>query len=753
MANKKRIATSVAAVATAAALLLGGTFAWQGINQTALNEASDVINPGGRLHDDFSYTEEIKNKDVYVENFADEAIFARVRLEEYFGITMNKGVEGAEKTENIVGDKNEDGTYNYVVFTGYDSLTDGDVSAGGTDAEENPYWTWTTGGETVYMPTFNLDKDSLQADINGTYDYVDPDTDENDPYGDYVDWSTFLGENDVEGVGATKTANEIYDADTNNVDDDGTTTVDNVTHTAKYTDYAELISMSDWLEKLYETDDGEGNYDAGALDNYWVYDADGWVYYSKAIPGRNDDGTTNATGLLLDGIKLNQVMDDSWYYAINVVGQFVTADDVGKSDNTGFYTDGAPSAEAEELLSAIGVDMSGEAATPDDGDEDEGDEGDQYVPFNIVNNISDNKWDDVIYMSADAFASDGTGNGLQLMTFYGDTSENGYASDVEWSLESLDDKSYTANESADEYSVYTIKSDKTVDEIAAGETFMFRVTASDNQYPDNPFSSEYTVIIGEESPLTMTVDMKDPELYDWIYPTVTITSSTDPNFNYNHENDYSYIDITFYTDDTRTVEADTNQIRYDSSDCSYYIDAEGTYYYTATYTNGELTASCEGVVECVKPEVDFDLSVDYDSELVSYDAATNTYTMSKAGTGTWGDTTIEFTLTGKTGEEDVGVSIYGEAKMDGTPYVRDTTFDGASETGFTYYIDADGNTVCCVTQGENGEDSPDASLVGENLYNVSLYPTNSSFSVSFTYYYGSFEYDTVTVNFVVDIAE
>ena len=76
MANKKKIATSVAAVAMAATMLLGGTFAWQSISQTALNEASDIVNPGGRLHDDFDGT----NKDVYVENFADDPIYARVRL-------------------------------------------------------------------------------------------------------------------------------------------------------------------------------------------------------------------------------------------------------------------------------------------------------------------------------------------------------------------------------------------------------------------------------------------------------------------------------------------------------------------------------------------------------------------------------------------------------------------------------------------------------------------------------------------------
>jgi len=86
MANKKVVAT-IAAVATSAALLMGGTMAWQSINQTALNEASEVVNPGGRLHDDFNGT----NKDIYVENFADEPIFARIRLDEHFEIRIDDG--------------------------------------------------------------------------------------------------------------------------------------------------------------------------------------------------------------------------------------------------------------------------------------------------------------------------------------------------------------------------------------------------------------------------------------------------------------------------------------------------------------------------------------------------------------------------------------------------------------------------------------------------------------------------------------
>ena len=361
MANKKRIATSVAAVATAAALLLGGTFAWQSISQTALNEASDVINPGGRLHDDFNGT----NKDVYVENFADEEIFARVRLEEYFEIVMNKGTD-AETKEYIVGYEETDAEGNFVlddegnpkkhyeIFTDYTS--DGEFGAANVKNDEGEttysWWNWTTGGETQYLPTFNLNKDSLAADINGTYAGSDgnPDTEE-DKYTDYVDYLNGYDINDpVEG-------DEIYDADTNDVDEgkdavEGTNikTIAGESHAITATESATLMSMQEWI-------------DAGSNEGpYWVYDTDGWVYWAQPIPGRNEDGSTNATGLLLDGIELNQAMDDSWYYAINVVAQFITADDLGKTDGTGFYDTEkgtVPSAAALELLKAIGVETEG----------------------------------------------------------------------------------------------------------------------------------------------------------------------------------------------------------------------------------------------------------------------------------------------------------------------------------------------------------------------------------------------------------
>ncbi len=305
MRNNKKKLTSVIALTVAGTLLLGGTFAWQSISQVALNEKSETCNPGGRLHDDFDGT----NKDVYVENFADEPIFARVRLDEYFEIIMNGGTP-AEKTTVITKGATKGDTSTYITHKfGEENATDG-------------YWTWVTGGSTQYMPTFNKNKDSLKADINGTYA---------ENYEDYVDYAVIT----------EKTANAVYDNDTNNVDDDGV--IENEeTHNAKSTLSATLISMEQWI--------AEGSNPG----NYWVYDTDGWCYWANVI----DPDT--ATGLLLDGISMKDGVNDGYYYAIEVTAQFITADDLGKDDNTGFYdTDAgpAPSKNALELLKAIGVNV------------------------------------------------------------------------------------------------------------------------------------------------------------------------------------------------------------------------------------------------------------------------------------------------------------------------------------------------------------------------------------------------------------
>ena len=101
--KNRKVASATMAIATAAAIVLTGTFAWQSISQQALNEvAEEYVNPGGRLHDDFNGV----NKDVYVENFmsADEAggvpIFARIRLDEYLETGMGAGIKDGMEGEN-----------------------------------------------------------------------------------------------------------------------------------------------------------------------------------------------------------------------------------------------------------------------------------------------------------------------------------------------------------------------------------------------------------------------------------------------------------------------------------------------------------------------------------------------------------------------------------------------------------------------------------------------------------------------------
>ena len=323
MTSKKKIAASVGAVGLAAVIALGGTFAWQSISQTALNETMDTINPGGRLHDDFNG----KNKDVYVENFTEgegaTTIYARVRLDEY----MEIGVAGGAATPLVAETSRDDVTTWTTRLPGTENMTE--------DTTFGAYWDWSMGGQTTYMPTFNMNKDSVKADINGTYDGTSDADDVH--YDDYVDYS--LPEN------ATKTDDEIYDADTNDVDEadpiesTNITTVADQEHTVKQTGTAAVITMQQWIEE----------YDM-APGAYWVWDTDGWAYWAQGIePGE-------ATGLLLDEIVQSNPPSDSWYYGINVVGQFVTADDIGFLNGTGFYDESAgaaPTANAELLLETI----------------------------------------------------------------------------------------------------------------------------------------------------------------------------------------------------------------------------------------------------------------------------------------------------------------------------------------------------------------------------------------------------------------
>ncbi len=325
--NKKhKLIFGVAAVTVAAVTLLTGTLAWTSISQEAINEKATFSNPGGRLHDDFDGT----NKDVYVENFTDpenngEPIFARIRLDEYMeigdGAGLKDGQEGYEQKTAVpaisTADINDPATWKTHI-------------PGAADDPFHGYFTWKLGGSTIYMPTFNKNKDSLEADINGTLEGTTPGDDTH-----YDDYETYTD-------GQTKTGDAIYDADENDIDEGAAavvgTNIEKVSeeHTAQSTLTAKVMTMADWIA-------------AGSVPGpFWVYDADGWAYWAQAIqPGE-------ATGLLLDEITQISKPAGKSYYAIHVVSQFATADDIGSEESgSGFYGPNAgkkPSENARKLL-------------------------------------------------------------------------------------------------------------------------------------------------------------------------------------------------------------------------------------------------------------------------------------------------------------------------------------------------------------------------------------------------------------------
>lgn len=126
-------------------------------------------------------------------------------------------------------------------------------------------------------------------------------------------------------------------------------------HTAKPTINGTVITMAEWMTRwgTYQATENPTDEDkAQVMGDFWVWDDDGWAYWANAIQ------PDTATGLLLDGIELTNPPSDSYYYGINVVGQFVTADDIGFLNGTGFYDtsngkDTIPSENAETLLELL----------------------------------------------------------------------------------------------------------------------------------------------------------------------------------------------------------------------------------------------------------------------------------------------------------------------------------------------------------------------------------------------------------------
>lgn len=343
--RRNRALTAGIAAVSCCALLLSGTLAWTSFSQTAMNEVmgDGLKNPGGRLHDDFNGNEGIKK--IYVENFSDEldgtGVIVRVRLWEYMELGKNAGDKTKRTDVKVLsngGNAKIDDTSTWDIYKKY----------GNARSDHYGYWTWEDdGGSTAYMPTFNMNKDSKAADINGSYAGTGKGGTAGEPFSDYTPYVY----DPTGGNTSTEKDDEIKDADDNDIDEgasavegENITTVTEQTHTAKMSKDAEVISMDEWKNTK--------NSEMGA---YWVYDDDGWAYWAEPLAPKE------ATGLLLKGIEKGKI-PQKWYYAIYVEGQIVDAEGVGSpasGENTpasGFYSElagGAPSADAQTLLKKL----------------------------------------------------------------------------------------------------------------------------------------------------------------------------------------------------------------------------------------------------------------------------------------------------------------------------------------------------------------------------------------------------------------
>ena len=285
--------------------LIGGTMAFQAFNQQAINDRENTIqvNVGGRVHD--YYNRDTENKDVFVENYGERPIMARIRLSEFLEYQRGEEdftplVAGSERNNlatwitwipsaNNINQRADTG--NSSAFNRYAQLTFG----------------WSREGETApwYMPTFNHDNLDLRTAAAGhARDYIagagatDGTTDGTTHPGDGTD--AYWSENDTFDNSAG-----IWPGGT--VENEA---AQNLRQQRAPMTIEQWSNLADWQQ----------------VGDFWVVDhTTGWAYWASLLePG-------NASSYLLDAAELTEAIEDtvfngSYYYGIHVDSQLISPD-------------------------------------------------------------------------------------------------------------------------------------------------------------------------------------------------------------------------------------------------------------------------------------------------------------------------------------------------------------------------------------------------------------------------------------------
>ncbi|UYT10412.1 hypothetical protein [Lactococcus garvieae] len=285
-------------------LVVVGTYAFQAFNPRAINDRENRqdIGTGGRVHD--YYNRDTENKDVFVENYGDRPIMARIRLSEFLETksdgeaaftplvpgTVRENVESwttwIPTADNINVRANVNGSN---AFNRYSTLT-----LGWSRPEQDAPW---------YMPSFNHDSDDLRTAAAGhARDWI-----EGDGATDGVtDGTTHPGD----GTDAYWSSGDTFDNSAGIWPDQEI--VQEVAQNLPQGRPPMTIEQWDELE------------DYQKIGDFWVIDHQtGWAYWASLIEAGN------ATSYLLDAAEMTSAIDETvsngyYYYGIHVDSQLIS---------------------------------------------------------------------------------------------------------------------------------------------------------------------------------------------------------------------------------------------------------------------------------------------------------------------------------------------------------------------------------------------------------------------------------------------
>ncbi|GFO51293.1 hypothetical protein ikelab_05680 [Lactococcus garvieae] len=285
-------------------LVVVGTYAFQAFNPRAINDRENRqdIGTGGRVHD--YYNRDTENKDVFVENYGDRPIMARIRLSEFL---ETKSDGEAAFTPLVPGTVRE----NVESWTTWIPTADNinvRANVNGSDAF-NRYSTltlgWSRPGQVApwYMPSFNHDSDDLRTAAAGhARDWI-----EGDGATDGVtDGTTHPGD----GTDAYWSSGDTFDNSTGIWP--GQEIVQEVAQNLPQGRPPMTIEQWDELE------------DYQKIGDFWVIDHQtGWAYWASLIEAGN------ATSYLLDAAEMTSAIDETvsngyYYYGIHVDSQLIS---------------------------------------------------------------------------------------------------------------------------------------------------------------------------------------------------------------------------------------------------------------------------------------------------------------------------------------------------------------------------------------------------------------------------------------------